>query len=172
MRLKWMSQTICHKLCCLDKELCWFKLYDNFLFICHKIIYRIFPAIRRGFRPSRMTSNNWISPMRFCYNTNSTLPKQCQSSRSVLQDGSRTFGRKKPRLITEEIRYCGNIETWWLTLLHSERPKLHTTLVFLSAIGLIACHGFLEHRQLQKPQVKTYIFLSLELMNSLSSQFS
>ena len=30
--------------------------------------------------------------MKFCYNTNSTLPKQCQRSRSVLQDGSRTFG--------------------------------------------------------------------------------
>ena len=47
--------------------------------------------------------------MKFCYNTNSALPKQCQSSRSVLQDGSRTFGlfwkEKKPRLITEEIRY-------------------------------------------------------------------
>ena len=54
--------------------------------------YRIFPAIRQGFRLSRMTSNNLISPMKFCYNTNSTLPKQCQSSRSVLQDGSRTFG--------------------------------------------------------------------------------
>ena len=70
--------------------------------------YRIFPAIRRGFRPSRMTSNNLISPMKFCYNTNSTFPKQCQSSRSILQDGSRTFGlfwkEKKTRLITEEIR--------------------------------------------------------------------
>ena len=54
--------------------------------------YRIFPAIRRGFRPSRMTSNNLISPMKFCYKTNSTLPKQCQSSRSILEDGSRTFG--------------------------------------------------------------------------------
>ena len=54
--------------------------------------YRIFPAIRRGFRPSRMTSNDLISPMKFCYKTNSTLPKRCQSSRSVLQDGSRTFG--------------------------------------------------------------------------------
>ena len=30
--------------------------------------------------------------MKFCYKTNSTLPKQCQSSRSVLEDGSRTFG--------------------------------------------------------------------------------
>ena len=56
------------------------------------ITYLIFPAIRRGFGPSRMTSNNLISPMKFCYKTNSTLPKQCQSSRSVLQDGSRTFG--------------------------------------------------------------------------------
>ena len=63
---------------------------------------RIFPAIRRGFRPSRMTSNNLISPMKFCYNTNSTLPKQCQNSRSILQDGSRPFGlfwkEKKPVL--------------------------------------------------------------------------
>ena len=58
----------------------------------HTRLYRIFPAIRRGFRPSRMTSNNLISPMKFCYNTNSTLPKQCQSSRSILQDGSRTYG--------------------------------------------------------------------------------
>ena len=71
------------------------------------LVYRIFPAIRRGFRPSRMTSNNLISPMKFCYNTNSTLPKQSQSSRSILQDGSRTFGlfwKEKKRLITEEIR--------------------------------------------------------------------
>ena len=59
---------------------------------CLSETYRIFPAIRQGFRPFRMTSNNLISPMKFCYNTNSTLPKQCQSSRSVLQDGSRTFG--------------------------------------------------------------------------------
>ena len=65
------------------------KYFQNFKL---KMYYRIFPAIRRGFRPSRMTSNNLISPMKFCYNTNSTLPKQCQSFRSVLQDGSRTFG--------------------------------------------------------------------------------
>ena len=30
--------------------------------------------------------------MKCCYNTNSTLPKECQRSRSILQDGSRTFG--------------------------------------------------------------------------------
>ena len=30
--------------------------------------------------------------MKFCYNTNSTLPKQSQRSRSVLQDGSRSLG--------------------------------------------------------------------------------
>ena len=30
------------------------------------ILYRNFPAIRRGFRPSRMTSNYLISPMKFC----------------------------------------------------------------------------------------------------------
>ena len=30
--------------------------------------------------------------MKFCYNTNCTLPKQSQGSRSVLQDGSRSLG--------------------------------------------------------------------------------
>ena len=30
--------------------------------------------------------------MKFCNNTNLTLPKQSQRSRSVLQDGSRSFG--------------------------------------------------------------------------------
>ena len=30
--------------------------------------------------------------MNFCYNTNFTLPKQSQRSRSVLQDGSRSVG--------------------------------------------------------------------------------
>ena len=34
--------------------------------------YRIYPAIKRGFCPSRMTSNNYISPMKSCYNTNFT----------------------------------------------------------------------------------------------------
>ena len=29
--------------------------------------------------------------MKFCYNTNFTLPKQSQRSRSVLQDGSRSL---------------------------------------------------------------------------------
>ena len=30
--------------------------------------------------------------MKFCYNTNFTLPKQSQRSRSVFQDGSRSLG--------------------------------------------------------------------------------
>ena len=30
--------------------------------------------------------------MKFCYNTNFTLPKQSQRSRSIFQDGSRSFG--------------------------------------------------------------------------------
>ena len=30
--------------------------------------------------------------MKFCYNTNFTLPKQTQRSRSILQDGSRSLG--------------------------------------------------------------------------------
>ena len=70
--------------------------------------YRIYPAIRQGFCPSRMTSNNEISLNKFCYNTNFTLPKQSQRSRSILQDGSTSLGlflkEKKLCLITEEIR--------------------------------------------------------------------
>ena len=30
--------------------------------------------------------------MKFCYNTNFTLPKQSQRSRSIFQDGSRSLG--------------------------------------------------------------------------------
>ena len=59
---------------------------------CLELCYRIYPAIRRGFCPSRMTLNNKISPMKFCYNTNFTLPKQYQRSRSIFQDGSRSLG--------------------------------------------------------------------------------
>ena len=38
--------------------------------------YRIYPDIRQGFCPYRMTSNKYISPMKFCYKTKFTLPKQ------------------------------------------------------------------------------------------------
>ena len=46
--------------------------------------------------------------MKFCYNTNFTLPEQSQRSRSILQDGSRSlrlFWKKKIHLIIEEIWY-------------------------------------------------------------------
>ena len=47
--------------------------------------------------------------MKFFYNTNFTLPKQSQRSRSILQDGSRSLGlcwkEKKSCLITKEIWY-------------------------------------------------------------------
>ena len=47
--------------------------------------------------------------MKFCYNTNLTLPKQLQGSRSILQDGSRSLGlfwkEKKLCLTTKEIWY-------------------------------------------------------------------
>ena len=70
-------------------------------------VYHIYLAIRRGVYSSRMTSNNKISPMEFCYNTNFTLPKQSQGSRSILQDGSRYLGllskEKELHLITVEI---------------------------------------------------------------------
>ena len=52
--------------------------------------------------------------MKFCYNTNFTLPKQFQRSRSVLQDRPRSLGlfwKKKLRLITEEIWFAGLIRT-------------------------------------------------------------
>ena len=39
---------------------------------------------KTGLSLSRMSTNNQISPMQFCCNTGFTLPKQSQSSRSVL----------------------------------------------------------------------------------------
>ena len=84
------------------------------LFFCHKIpafflpfSYRIYPAIRRGFWPSRMTSNKYTSPMKFSYNTKLTLPKSKDLDPSYKMDLGlwECFGRKKLCLITEEIRY-------------------------------------------------------------------
>ena len=81
-----------------------------------------------------MTTNNYISPTKFCYNTSFTLPKQSPRSRSVLQDVSRflelfwkdnpkdldpssrflgLFWKEKLHLITEEIWYSYKLrETW------------------------------------------------------------
>ena len=59
--------------------------------------YCIYLAVRWS-SPSRMTTNKYITPMKFCYNTkfcynmSFTFPKQSQSSRSILQDGSRILG--------------------------------------------------------------------------------
>ena len=47
-----------------------------------KQMYRIYSAMRRGFSLSRMTTNNEISPMKFCYDTSFTLLKQSKISRS------------------------------------------------------------------------------------------
>ena len=99
------------------------------------LIYRIFPAIRRGFRPSRMTSNNLISPMKFCYKTNSTLPKQCQSSRSVLQDGSRTFGlfwkeKNPPYNLRNTVEHCVTTERAWRSMYTPSQHYFLVTIFF------------------------------------------
>ena len=48
------------------------------------LIYHIYSAIRQGFLLSIITINNLISSIKFGYNTSFTLPKQFQSSSSVL----------------------------------------------------------------------------------------
>ena len=82
----------------------------------HRNYYLIYPAIRRGFSPSRMTSNNLINQRKVCYNSSFALPKQPQRSRFVLQHGSRDpsyktdldfvifRSKKKLRLIIGEIQ--------------------------------------------------------------------
>ena len=55
-------------------------------------MYRIYSAIRWSFPLSKLTTNNIISPLKFCYSTSFTLPKQSQRSRSVLLNGSRFLG--------------------------------------------------------------------------------
>ena len=117
-------------------------------------MYRIFPAIRRGFRPSRMTSNNLISPMKFCYNTNSTLPKQCQSSRSVLQDGSRTFG-----LFWKEKTPSYNRRN--TVLRHEKIPETHVLATLLTGNAWL----FMEKRSFEYQVSTSYlrIFRFLEV---------
>ena len=49
--------------------------------------------------------------MKFCYNTNFTLPKQSQRSRSILQDGSKYLGLFwKENTLSEEIRLLFNYQ--------------------------------------------------------------
>ena len=81
---------------------------DFVITILPLLVYRIYPAIRRGFCSSRMTSNNYISPMKFCYNTNFTLPflnnpKDLDPSYKTDLDLWDCFERKNLCLITEEI---------------------------------------------------------------------
>ena len=52
--------------------------------------YHIYLAVRLGFSLSRRTKNNYISPLKFCYTTSFSLPKQPQRSRSILQDTFRS----------------------------------------------------------------------------------
>ena len=82
-------------------------------------------SYKTGLSLSRMSTNNQISPMQFCCNTGFTLPKQSQRSRSSDKtdlDFWDCFGRKKHRLISEEIRYSpslvsfGNISSCSLAL--------------------------------------------------------
>ena len=62
--------------------LCWFCRVA-----AHKIKLKeticLYEAIRQNFPLSRMTTNNRISLMKFCYNTNFTLPKLSQRSRTI-----------------------------------------------------------------------------------------
>ena len=71
----------------------------------HQNMCSIYLAIRWGFPLSRMTTNNFISPMKFCYNTTFTFqnnPKDLDSDRS------RSLGlilkeKKKLHLTAEKI---------------------------------------------------------------------
>ena len=58
-------------------------MYCNYLAIPYLFSYKT------GFPLSRMTTNNYICPMKFCYNIQFTLPKQSQRPWSDLQDRAR-----------------------------------------------------------------------------------
>ena len=64
--------------------------------------------------------------MKFCYNTNFTLPKQSQGSRSILQDGSRSLG------------LFWNVKTSVL------QPKKYSILNKHVALSVILSHTFLS----------------------------
>ena len=78
--------------------------------------------------------------MKFCYNTNSTLPKQCQSSRSVLKDESRTFGlfwkEKHPSFVIKSPKHLWSI--------HVRRAKLVNGSFHISQMELPHAGSFLD----------------------------
>ena len=61
------------------------------------VTYHIYSAIRWGFSLYRMTTNNLISPMKFCHNMSFTLynPKDLDPSYMMDLDLWNCFGRKK-----------------------------------------------------------------------------
>ena len=69
-------------------------------------MYSIYLAIRQGFSLSRMTTNNLISHLKFCYNTSFTFlnnPNDLDPSYKMAVDFWNCFEMKKLGLITEEI---------------------------------------------------------------------
>ena len=80
------------------------------------------PGYKTGVCPSRMSSNDLISPMKFCNNTNFTIPKQSQRSRSVLQDGSRSLGLfwKEKNSVLQPKKYSTLVPGPILQLLYTE----------------------------------------------------
>ena len=88
----------------------------------------IYLAIRWGFPLSRVTTNNWISPMKFCLNTSFTLPKQFQRIRS--------------RLFWKEITPSYNLRNmvkFWVKI---------TLLCSSNGTPIIICFPFFPNRKL------------------------
>ena len=95
-------------------------------------LYRTFPARKRGFGLSRISTNNKISPMKFCYDTSFILPKQSQISGSSYKtdlDFLNCFGKKKTPsydrrnlvhiFFLNECRYA----IYWYIAFHARHSK-------------------------------------------------
>ena len=95
-----------------------FYLFMSEILLLVTLVYRIYPAIRRGFCAPKITSIKLISPMKFCNNTNFTLPKQSQRSRSVLQDGSRSLGLFWKEKFPSYNKKKYGITLWFFVTIH------------------------------------------------------
>ena len=87
------------------------------------------------------------------------ISKQSQYSRPILQYGSRSVGlfrNSETCIIAKFISHRTD-----LTLLHSERPKLHTILSFLDTVGLTICCHSGEREILSYSQINTVLFFAI-----------
>ena len=102
--------------------------------------------------------------MKFCYNTNFTLPKQSQRSRSILQDGSRSL-----RLFWKEKTLSYNRRnTVFIKSVSSSTHEINIKLIFLAQemFGAVHCKSS-SHFSAKMAASTVYLNIGLHINKQL-----